>query len=119
MGDDLSGSDSVQCHTDLNTCCSGADGSHRGDWYFPDGYRLPFPGGGDNITIEARYYRGVDLRRQNNATSPVGIYRCEIHTTDHISIRATVYVGLYYTDTGGKLEAAEIGLWFCGLFGHY
>ena len=117
VGDDLSGSDSVQCHTDLSTCCSGADGPHRGDWYFPDGYRLPF-GGGDNITIEARYYQRVDLRRQNSATSPVGIYRCEIHTTDHISIRAIVYVGLY-TDTGGKPEAAEIGLWFCGLFGHY
>ena len=31
-----SGSDSVQCITDLNTCCSGAQGIHRGDWYFPD-----------------------------------------------------------------------------------
>ena len=26
-------SDSVQCITDLNTCCSNADGPHRGDWY--------------------------------------------------------------------------------------
>ena len=23
------GSDSVQCHTDLSTCCSGAQGAHR------------------------------------------------------------------------------------------
>ena len=28
-------SDSVVCHTDLSTCCSGPQGSHRGDWYFP------------------------------------------------------------------------------------
>ena len=28
---------SVQCHTDLSTCCSGGQGPHRGDWYFPDG----------------------------------------------------------------------------------
>ena len=34
------GSDSVQCHTDLSSCCSGAQGPHRGDWYYPDGSRV-------------------------------------------------------------------------------
>ena len=37
VGNDGSGSDSVQCITDLATCCSGGQGIHRGDWYFPDG----------------------------------------------------------------------------------
>ena len=40
VGDDLSGRDSVQCHTDLGTCCTMPQGSHRGDWYFPNGSRL-------------------------------------------------------------------------------
>ena len=40
--DDTSGSDSLQCHTDLPTCCGSAQGSHRGDWYFPNGNRLQF-----------------------------------------------------------------------------
>ena len=44
VGDETSGSDSVQCLTDLSTCCSGNEGPHRGDWYFPDGIRLPFTG---------------------------------------------------------------------------
>ena len=35
VGDDDSGSDSVQCHTDLNTCCTGTQGIHRGDWIPP------------------------------------------------------------------------------------
>ena len=35
-------SDSVQCHTDLTTCCTGGQGIHRGDWYFPNGDRLQF-----------------------------------------------------------------------------
>ena len=35
-------SDSVQCHTDLTTCCSGSQGIHRGDWYFPNEDRLQF-----------------------------------------------------------------------------
>ena len=41
VGDDPSGSDSVQCITDLSPCCSGTDGPYRGDWYF-HGTRLPF-----------------------------------------------------------------------------
>ena len=41
VGNDGSGSDSVQCRTDLNSCCSSAQGSHRGDWFFPNGTRLP------------------------------------------------------------------------------
>ena len=94
----VSADDSFQCITDLSTCCSGTEGSHRGDWYFPDGTRLPIPGSGD--IFESRGYLRVDLRRRNNANSPVGIYRCGIatvavhHPTDN-SLRATVYVGLY------------------------
>ena len=97
----LVGSDSVQCHTDLSTCCSDPQGSHRGDWYFPNGTRLPFPGGGD--IYEHRVAQKVDLRRRNGATSPVGIYRCETATiaVHDDNDRDTVYVGLYPT-SGGK-----------------
>ena len=106
VGDDGSGSDSVQCITDLSTCCSVPQGpTHRGDWYFPNGNRLPFPGGGD--IYESRETQRVDLRRRNNANSPTGIYRCDIPTNDvhdypDISVRDTVYVGLY-TGSGGML----------------
>ena len=102
VGDDY-GSDSVQCHTDLITCCRSADGPHRGDWYFPNRDRLPFPGDGD--IFENRVAQSVDIGRRNSATSPVGIYRCDIptddvhHDTDR-SVRDTVYVGLY-TASGG------------------
>ena len=103
VGQDGSGSDSVQCHTDLSTCCSPVQGSHRGDWYFPDGNRLPFSGD----IIERRVAQRVDLRRTNSVTSPVGIYHCDIptlavHDDDDISVRATVYVGLY-TASGGRI----------------
>ena len=88
---------SVQCHTDLFTCCSGGQGLHRGDWYFPNGTILPFPGRGD--IVEVRGDQRVDIRRNNNANSPSGIYRCFI-TTEAVqdnSVRETVYVGLYAT----------------------
>ena len=107
VGDDGSGSDSVQCITDLSTCCTGTQGIHRGDWYFPDGDRLPFSIGGD--IFEARVAQRVDLRRNSNANSPtVGIYRCDIptdavHDDTDISVRDTVYLGLY-TVSGGKFS---------------
>ena len=101
VGDDISGSDSVQCITDLNTCCTNTVGSHRGDWFFPARTRLPFYG----HIYESRGHQRVDLRRSNNPTSPVGIYRCTIptvavHHSTVKSVRDTVYVGLY-TASGG------------------
>ena len=102
----IDGDHSVQCHTDLSTCCSGSQGpTHRGDWYFPDGNRLPFPLSSSVGIHEARHAQQVDLRRNNNDNSPSGIYRCDIptnavhHETDR-SVRETVYLGLYAT--GGE-----------------
>ena len=107
VGDDLSGSDSVQCHTDLSTCCTGAQGVHRGDWYSPSSTdKLPSSNEIGDIWEEHEGGR-VDLHCRNSATSPVGMYRCEIptvavHDDDDISVRdAPVYVGLY-TASGGK-----------------
>ena len=116
VGNDItSSSDSVQCHTDLSTCCTRDQGSHRGDWYFPDGTRLPFSGDGYDI-YENRTAQIVDLRRRNNPTSPTGIYRCDIptnavHNRTNISVRdAPVYVGLYSANGGNHLICIVLGL---------
>ena len=107
----IGGSDSVQCHTDLNTCCSVTEGADRGDWYFPNGDTLDFSGDPGDI-YEARVAQRVDLRRRNNGDTS-GIYRCDIETnavhsddSDDITTRETVYVGLYAT--GGKLTVLAI-----------
>ena len=103
VGIDDSGSDSVQCHTDLNTCCTGAQGSHRGDWYFPNGTRLPFHDGGE--IVEYRQPQRVYFRRINpTVMGPTGIYHCDISTVPVHSngMRETVYVGLYTSDKGKK-----------------
>ncbi|CAI8044775.1 Neogenin (Fragment) [Geodia barretti] len=101
------GGEGVRCITDLTTCCTGSDGSHRGDWYFPNGTRLPIPAS-DVDTFEAREPQRVDIHRNTNAKSPTGIYRCDIptnavHDDDDISVRDTVYVGLY-TASGGDVS---------------
>ena len=108
VGNDVSRSNTVQCHTDLNTCCANYQGHHRGDWYFPDGERLQILGGPDAGNIfEARTAQRVDIHRINNHNQQTGIYRCDTptvavhHATDN-SVRASVYVGLY-TSTRGKV----------------
>ena len=101
--------DSVKCHTDLTTCCSGSDGVHRGDWYFPDGTRLPFPQ--STGIYESRESQRVDLHRNVDGFTS-GIYRCDIPTIavhdNDTSVRdRPVYVGLY--DNGGGILHNCIG----------
>ena len=97
----------VKCHTDLGTCCTIYQGIHRGDWHFPNGSALANAGGGGDI-YRTRGAQVVHLRRRNNATSPSGIYRCEIETVavygDDVNTITgeTVYVGLY-PPSGGIL----------------
>ena len=95
VGDALDGSDSVQCHTDLSTCCGSAQGNDRGDWYFSDGTRLAF-GGSGYLLYESRGAQRVDLRRLNNADIS-GIFYCAIETeaVNDDDGRGTVFVGLY------------------------
>ena len=108
-------SDSVVCHSDLDTCCSGGQGPHRGEWSFPDGTLLPFFG--NSVPIGLGRTAQIAIIRRTTATGPTGIYRCDIptdavHSDSDISVGETVYVGLYPTD-GGKLKhrlAADINL---------
>ena len=88
---------SVQCHTDLNTCCSGTQGPDRGDWYFPNGNRLQFSG---NV-YEGRGDRLAFLEYTGSGGTS-GIYRCDIETVavNNNDGRETVYVGLY--TSGGE-----------------
>ena len=103
----ISGQHSVECHTDLTSCCVFDRGIHRGDWYSPNGERRPFTGQGPHLT--QRYLvQAVFLDRNTNRNnSPSGIYRCDIPTnavhSNDISVRDTVYVGLYRSTTGGRL----------------
>ena len=98
VGNDDSGSDSVQCHTDLSTCCTVAQGNHRGDWVPPGSEEtLPF---WYNPSANINEYHQVDLHQRNNVGMPYGIYRCDIptiavHDDDDLSVRESVYVGLH------------------------
>ena len=93
---DAVGSDNkseVHSHTDLHTCCSlRRQGPDRGDWYFPDGNRLPFSG---NV-YEGRAPQLVFLQYTGSSGTSC-IYRCDIDTyviKNKIG-HESLYVGLY------------------------
>ena len=99
----------LQCHTDLSTCCHSQNGiPARGDWFAPGSdTRLPFgneewPHG----IYQDRQSQIVHLRRNNSAANePSGIYHCVIptnavHDDSDPSVGETVCVGLY-TGEGG------------------
>ena len=92
---------SLMCYTNLATCCSSTQGPYRGDWFFPNGTRLPFSG----VVYESRSAQLVQLRRNTTSNGPSGIYRCDIptvsvHDDDANSLAELVYVGLYPANEG-------------------
>ena len=96
VGNLNNGSDSVHCHTDLDTCCNADAGPDRGDWFSPNGTRLGFNVLGVDIYEVREETQQVDLRRRNNADAS-GIYRCTVETNavHNDSGREMVYAGLY------------------------
>ena len=100
VGTKHTGSDNntVKCHTDLSTCCSRQQGPHRGDWYYPNGTRLPFsdsPG----VLYMLHKPQFVNLYRDGNGPTS-GIYHCTIatnavHEDSNQHLGESVYVGLY------------------------
>ena len=101
VGESLTGSDGVQCHTDLVTCCTGKEGPDRGDWYYPNGDRLEFSEGTFK-EFQSREAKRVDLRRRGSQPLTQGVYRCDIETNavNNQSGNEIIYAGLY--TTGGQ-----------------
>ena len=97
VGTAMDGSDSVQCRTDLSTCCTSGAGGDRGDWFFPSGTRLPFPNAAHNIFESRQMSQRVDLRHRGTGGAISGIYHCTIGTNavNDEDGRETVYAGLY------------------------
>ena len=96
--------DTVQCHTDLSTCCATEQQSPRGDWFFPNGTRLPFFNESGDIRESLRP-QVVHIRRVYSAIGPSGIYRCfigtnAVHDNSDPSVGEAVYVGLYHSGGG-------------------
>ena len=97
--------DTIQCHTDLVTCCHDYREVPRGDWFAPgsDTKLRIWNQSGD--MFQSRQPQVVHLRRRHNPNGPTGIYRCVIATNavkddSDGSVGKTAYVGLYGSGGG-------------------
>ena len=90
----------VVCHTDLVTCCSSSQGQDRGDWFFPNGSRLPIPTTDGSATVyERRTNMRVEIRRLKDSLQISGIYCCNIETNaTKNNSRESVCAGLYFSE---------------------
>ena len=94
----------VRCLTNRTDCCDSitTGSSGVGDWVFPSGTPLNsmFSTSEDVDLYRDREPGEVDLYRRNNATSPEGVYRCEIPVDNASQDVDVVYIGLYLEDNG-------------------
>ena len=93
------GGDSLLCVTNLTACCRspyiGDNWSALGNWYFPNGTRVP----GKGAQWEFHRTRGqMVVALQHTGGGVEGIYSCEI--SDSMNVTQTIYIGVYTANTG-------------------
>ena len=87
--------DSLLCITDQHSHTENVTRAAIGNWYFPNGTRVPDSG----MQWEFHGTRGhmmVQMQRRGGLED--GIYRCEI--PDTMNVTQTIYIGVYSASTG-------------------
>ena len=89
------GDEALFCLTDQTACCHSSSGSSLGNWFFPNGTRVP---SSDSQWGFHRTRGQSVVRLQRRRGGVTGIYRCEI--PDAMNVIQTIYIGVYNrTDT--------------------
>ena len=82
------------CRTSRTACCkhpyTGENGSSIGNWYFPNGTRVPSNGAMWGFQ-RTRGQMVVRMHRKRGGVN--GIYSCEI--PDSMNVNQTIYIGVY------------------------
>ena len=88
--------DALLCNTNYSACCQSSNMVHvLGNWYFPNGTRIP----SDGEKWDFYRTRGQMVVRMNRRRGGVeGIYRCVI--PDAMNVTQTIYIGVYSASTG-------------------
>ena len=88
--------DALLCVTDQPACCRPPySGSALGNWFFPNGTRVPSIGVQWNV-FRHRGQSVVSLNRKRGGVT--GIYSCVI--PDAAGVTQTIFIGVYTADTG-------------------
>ena len=87
--------DALLCMTNFTACCRDKDGSVFGNWFLPNGTRVPSMVTSQNF-YRTRQWMMVLLHRRGGGEE--GIYRCEI--PDSMNVTQTIYIGVYTRGSG-------------------
>ena len=89
------GDDALLCITFQTACCRPPRSGARGNWFFPNGTRVPSSG---NQWDFHRTRGQMVVRMHRRRGGEEGIYRCEI--PDALNVTQTIYIGVYSASTG-------------------
>jgi hypothetical protein len=87
---------SLLCFTNKLDCCGEAS-LRSGEWYFPNGSRVP-------VQKDGAIYRDggasvVRLNWRNHSDSPIGVFRCQIPDNNMVKLQ-DIYIGVYPRNAG-------------------
>ena len=93
--------DALLCITNLTACCGHTNGFISGNWFFPNGTRVPSEYANKTLRIKWDFHRDrgkmmVLLHRRRGGVD--GIYRCDIR--DSMNVTQNLYIGVYTASTG-------------------
>ena len=93
------GDDALLCITDITDCCRPPYSDAIGNWFFPNGNRVPSSGNQWDIH-RTRGQSVVLLHRMRGGED--GIYRCVIPVpqSDAEDVTQTIFIGVYTANTG-------------------
>ena len=87
--------DALLCLTDLTACCRPLYWGPVGNWFFPNGTKVPGPGELWDV-YRTRGQSVVLLNRRRGGVT--GIYSCVV--PDAMNVSQTIYIGVYTASTG-------------------
>ena len=93
------GDDALLCMTDVTDCCRPLPDKALGNWFFPNGTRVPSSG----HQWDFHRTRGQSvIRLQRRRGGADGIYRCVIPVpqSDAEDVHQTIFIGVYTKNTG-------------------
>ena len=94
------GDDALLCITDQTACCrrpyTGEMGPGIGDWFLPNGTRVPHIVGSLWDFQRTRGHMVVRMNRMSGGEN--GIYHCKI--PDTMNVTQTLYIGVYGANNG-------------------
>ena len=95
--EDIEYADALLCITNQTACCRYpySGGSALGNWYFPNGTRVPSAGNQWGF-FRTRGQMVIGMHRRGGGEE--GIYHCEI--PDAMNVNQIIYIGVYSASTG-------------------